>query len=69
MSISQFLHIIPLVCRTPVGLEDVSKFPALFDRLYANKENEPKWSKVDLEKLAGRNFIRVFKAVEMVRTP
>ncbi|XP_014484257.1 PREDICTED: dipeptidase 1-like isoform X1 [Dinoponera quadriceps] len=51
----------------PEGLEDVSKYPDLFDRLYENKEEEPTWTKEDLEKLAGRNFIRVFQAVETVR--
>lgn len=51
--------------RVPEGLEDVSKYPELFDRLYDNK-TEPRWTKEDLEKLAGRNLIRVFKAVEGV---
>lgn len=51
----------------PEGLEDVSKYPDLFDRLYEGKEGEPRWTKEDLEKLAGRNFIRVFQAVEAVR--
>ncbi|XP_011504696.1 PREDICTED: dipeptidase 1-like [Ceratosolen solmsi marchali] len=55
------------VTETPIGLENVSKYPALFDRLYANKEGETEWSKDDLEKLAGRNLIRVFKEVESVR--
>lgn len=50
--------------RMPEGLEDVSKYPDLFDRLYENKEGEPTWTKEDLEKLAGRNFIRVFQATE-----
>lgn len=50
--------------RMPVGLEDVSKYPDLFDRLYETREGEPSWTKEDLEKLAGRNFIRVFQAVE-----
>lgn len=50
----------------PEGLDDVSKYPALFDRLYED-ETEPRWTKEDLEKLAGRNFIRVFHAVEAVR--
>lgn len=45
-------------------MEDVSKYPDLFDRLYESKEGEPTWTKEDLEKLAGRNFIRVFQAVE-----
>jgi membrane dipeptidase len=56
-----------LIIRLPIGLEDPSKYPVLFDRLYANKEDEPKWSIEDLEKLAGRNLIRVFKEVETVR--
>lgn len=50
----------------PVGLEDVSKYPDLFDRLYESREGEPKWTKKDLEKLAGRNLIRVFQATEAV---
>lgn len=50
----------------PIGLEDVSKFPDLFDRLHENREREPTWTREDLEKLAGRNFIRVFQAVEAV---
>lgn len=47
---------------TPVGLEDVSKYPALFDRL-----GERGWSREDLRKLAGLNLIRVFHEVEAVR--
>lgn len=54
--------------RMPMGLEDVSKYPDLFDRLYENREGEPTWTREDLEKLAGRNFIRVFQAVEAVNT-
>ncbi|XP_003705702.1 dipeptidase 1 isoform X2 [Megachile rotundata] len=50
----------------PEGLEDVSKYPDLFDRLYES-DVEPKWTKEELEKLAGRNLIRVFKDVELVR--
>jgi len=52
--------------RVPEGLEDVSKYPNLFDRLYESQEGEPTWTKEDLEKLAGRNLIRVFQAVEAV---
>jgi len=52
--------------RVPEGLEDVSKYPDLFDRLYESREGEPTWTKEDLEKLAGRNLIRVFQAVEAV---
>jgi hypothetical protein len=49
----------------PLGLEDVSKYPQLFERLA--QIDEPKWSTEDLKKLAGLNFIRVFKEVEKVR--
>jgi len=52
--------------RVPVGLEDVSKYPDLFDRLYESQKGEPTWTKEDLEKLAGRNFIRVLQAAEGV---
>lgn len=52
--------------RVPVGLEDVSKYPDLFDRLYESQEGESAWTKEDLEKLAGRNFIRVLQAAEGV---
>lgn len=55
---------IEISIRVPEGLEDVSKYPDLFDRLYESKEGEPTWTKEDLEKLASRNFIRVFQAVE-----
>lgn len=55
------------VPETAKGLEDVSKYPALFDRLHESKDGEPQWTREDLEKLAGRNFIRVFKEVEMAR--
>nr|XP_034189897.1 dipeptidase 1-like isoform X1 [Osmia lignaria] len=50
----------------PEGLEDVSKYPDLFDRLYESNV-EPKWTREELEKLAGRNLIRVFTDVEAVR--
>ncbi|KAK0076769.1 hypothetical protein PV325_004867 [Microctonus aethiopoides] len=51
----------------PRGLEDVSKYPNLFDRLYEYRPGESTWTREDLEKLAGRNLIRVFHAVETVR--
>ncbi|MEO7360212.1 MAG: membrane dipeptidase [Gemmatimonadaceae bacterium] len=41
------------------GLDDVSKFPALFVELMNRG-----WTDEDLEKLAGKNFLRVLKAVE-----
>lgn len=50
-----------LIYSLPVGLEDVSKYPDLFGKLRADG-----WSTEDLKKLAGENFIRVFKDVEKV---
>lgn len=49
----------------PVGLEDVSKYPALFDALYVN--NSKLWTIDNLEKLAGKNLLRVFRNIEEVR--
>ena len=43
------------------GLEDVSTFPALFTELARRG-----WSKQDLAKLAGENFLRVMAAAEAV---
>ena len=51
--------------RTPVGLEDTSKYPNLFAALLEDKEVY--WSRQDLGKLASANLIRVFKQVENVR--
>lgn len=48
----------------PQGLEDVSKYPDLFDRL--KELNETRWTIANLEKLAGRNLYRVFKSAEQV---
>ncbi|XP_018576307.1 dipeptidase 1-like [Anoplophora glabripennis] len=50
---------------TPIGLENVSKYPDLFDLL--RKLDPNRWTIENLEKLAGRNFIRVFKEVERVK--
>lgn len=47
-----------------MGLEDVSKYPALFASLLASGA----WSLDDLKKLAGLNFLRVFREVEKVIT-
>lgn len=47
---------------TPVGLEDVSKYPYLLDEL-ANRG----WTQEQLEKVAGKNLLRVLRAVEQVR--
>lgn len=47
----------------PEGLEDVSKYSELFDRIYDSDQN---WTKDEMEKLAGKNLIRVLKAAEKV---
>ena len=43
----------------PVGLEDVSRYPHLFAELVRRG-----WSDADLEKLAGRNLLRVLRGAE-----
>jgi membrane dipeptidase len=48
----------------PVGLEDVSTYPALFAALL-----ERGWSEEDCAKLAGRNVLRVLRAVDDVAAP
>ena len=53
------------VSTLPLGLEDVSGFPRVFEALINDKTFE--WSDEDLEKLAGRNILGVFRAVERVR--
>jgi membrane dipeptidase len=47
------------VTETPEGLEDVSRYPALFAELVRRG-----WSDADLEKLAGRNLLRALRAAE-----
>jgi membrane dipeptidase len=44
---------------TPVGLEDVSRFPDLFAELIRRG-----WSDADLKKLAGQNLLRALRAAE-----
>ena len=44
---------------TIAGMEDVSKYPALFTELARRG-----WSQADLEKLASRNLLRVLKSAE-----
>jgi membrane dipeptidase len=44
---------------TPMGLEDVSKFPELFAELIRRG-----WSDADLKKLAGQNLLRVLRQAE-----
>ena len=51
----------------PEGLEDVSKYPDLFDKLAESGHGYEPWSSEDLKKLAGENLIRVFKDVERIR--
>ena len=46
---------------TPVGLEDVSTFPALFAEL-----SRRGWSEEELRKLAGENVLRVMREAEAV---
>lgn len=48
--------------RAPQGLEDVSGYPNLFAELLARG-----WLETDLEKLAGRNVLRVLSTAEQVR--
>ena len=52
---------------TPIGLEDVSKYPSLFDKLAEDGHGYKPWTKEELKNLAGLNLIRVFKDVERVR--
>ena len=47
--------------RTPVGLEDVSKYPALLAELLRRG-----WSDDDVKKLAGGNILRVMREAEQV---
>uniref|UniRef100_A0A182Q3R3 Dipeptidase n=1 Tax=Anopheles farauti TaxID=69004 RepID=A0A182Q3R3_9DIPT len=47
---------------TPRDLEDVSSYPRLFAELLGDG-----WTVDELEKLAGRNLLRVFEEVEKVR--
>jgi membrane dipeptidase len=47
----------------PTGLEDVSRYPALFDALH-----DRGWSEPDRAKLAGRNVLRVLRAADDTAT-
>nr|XP_022910751.1 dipeptidase 1-like isoform X3 [Onthophagus taurus] len=49
----------------PKGLEDVSKYPDLFD--YLKKRNPRRWTSENLKKLAGLNFLRVLRTAERIR--
>ena len=46
---------------TPIGLEDVSTFPALFAEL-----SRRGWTEHDLRKLAGENLLRVMREAEAI---
>jgi len=48
---------------TPLGLEDVSRYPALFAELIRTGQ----WTAQELKQLAGLNFLRVIESVENVR--
>lgn len=48
---------------TPQGLEDVSRYPYLLAELLGSG----RWTEADLQKLVGKNLIRVFRKVEEVR--
>ncbi|XP_058460288.1 dipeptidase 2 isoform X5 [Malaya genurostris] len=56
---------------TPEGLDDVSKYPDLFDILgsgvFRNGTTFDAWSRDNLQKLAGLNLLRVFRQVEKIR--
>jgi membrane dipeptidase len=49
------------ITRVPVGLEDVSTYPALFAEL-----SRRGWSEAELRKLAGENALRVWREAERV---
>lgn len=49
------------ITSVPVGLEDVSKYPALFAEL-----SRRGWTEAELRKLAGENVMRVWQRVEEV---
>ncbi len=52
-------------CSFPVGLDDVSKLPAIFTALI--EDTEFNWTDDDLAKLASGNVLRVLREVEAVR--
>lgn len=56
-----------LIYRVAEGLEDVSKYPILFDKLAETNENRTGWSRQELRNLAGENMIRVMTDVEKYR--
>ena len=53
---------VKIICRTPRGLEDVSKYPELFAELLRTD----KWNILDLKKVAGLNLLRVLRQVKNI---
>ncbi|KAF2881238.1 hypothetical protein ILUMI_24933 [Ignelater luminosus] len=51
--------------KTLIGLEDVSKYPDLLEALF--ESNPERWTQRNIEKLIGRNLVRVFREVEKVK--
>ncbi|KAG4065334.1 hypothetical protein HA402_012776 [Bradysia odoriphaga] len=51
----------------PEDLQDVSKYPALFDRLAETYDYHRGWTRDELSKLASGNLLRVMAAVEQYR--
>ena len=49
------------ITSVPIGLEDVSTYPALFAEL-----SRRGWSEADLRKLAGENLLRAWRQAESV---
>ncbi|XP_059622210.1 dipeptidase 1-like [Phlebotomus argentipes] len=54
------------VNRQPIGLEDVSMYPDLFDKLAQPDHGFEPWTPEELKKLAGLNLLRVMREVEQV---
>lgn len=52
----------PPYSSAPIGLEDVSHYPDLFNLL--QQKDPARWTDENLRKLAGLNLIRVFKEAE-----
>jgi len=48
------------ICVTPSGMEDAGCFPVIFDELRSRG-----YSETDIEKIAGGNFLRVWKEVQL----
>lgn len=53
--------------RTPTDLQDVSKYPDLFEKLAEDGNGWKPWTARELQNLAGKNIIRVLMEVENVK--